>query len=201
MKITATLVEATQVAALATSDQLNRTETHIPGWVVRGAFASSWLRARANRMPSGRFEMSDAERALFVETFEGGVRFSPLFVKDPPTSLSVFGHKYEGKDRSHRLDTALKPNFAAPEDCPSCGATFESKRGLVEAPPARTRTSVSIGDAETAREGLLFSRRSLEPSRLWSQQQFASTLTGWLTGSETGLAQLKDLTTIRLGGR
>lgn len=112
MKITATLVEATQVAALATSDQLNRTETHIPGWVVRGAFASSWLRARANRMPSGRFEMSDAERALFVETFEGGVRFSPLFVKDPPTSLSVFGHKYEGARQEssarHGAETELR---------------------------------------------------------------------------------------------
>ncbi|MBK8867349.1 MAG: type III-B CRISPR module-associated Cmr3 family protein [Dermatophilaceae bacterium] len=192
------LAEPAQLATLATSDQLNRTETYVPGWVVRGALANAWLTQHAVRTRTGRFDLEPDQRKQFVSLFEGNVRFSPLYAGGQlPVPLSVFGHKHEDADLSHRFDAAHEDDFTHPEVCPvdQCRQRIEGKRGLAATPSVVTRSSVVVGQDGTAVKGLLFSRASLDP------RGGDTTFTGVIEGPSDLLGVLTSLSHVRIGGR
>lgn len=210
-----TLTQPTQIAPSIGSDQLRRTERHIPGWVVRGALAAAWL--RTNGAPA-----TPAARERFTALFEGGVRFGPLFAAGGPPPRSAHEHKYGAESGCAQavFDAAWRPRLDTPQDCPHCGQEWvpmpwRDTGGL----SVTTRTSVQIDPAnQVAAKGVLFSRERILPfrtSRMESieetpngaRRRIASvrsdtTLSGSLVCSDPTLAdELGSLSGVRIGGR
>lgn len=187
--LTITIRQPTQVSTRVRVDNILETEGHLPGAAVRGALAAAWI-AR-NGSPTG-----SAARSRFEQLFEGGVRFAPAYHASPPVSLAVRGHKYGGGDDCDpfEIDEAKATAPLTASSCPHCGQAFVELKGLrsQDRPPIGRHTSVAISDANTAKDGQLFSRDSLKAN---------ITLTGSLTGSLDLLEELAGLGTIVLGGR
>ncbi len=187
--LTVTLRQPTQVSTRIRSDQLNATETHIPGWVVRGALANAWIRARG--APEG------SARAEFVRLFEGEVRFGPLFAPDTlPPPLSRYDHKYSPDLRCNpsSFDAALTP-IEVDQPCKTCGQPWKQwSPKLSQTVPRSVRTSVAIDPVrEVAAKGQLFSRDRLSPT---------TRFTGPITSHDVGLLQqLATLKHVRIGAR
>lgn len=197
--LTVSLRQPVQVATSLRSDGVIDTVDHIPGWVVRGALAAAWI--RTNGLPD-----QPARRARFVELFEGGVRFGPLFHAEAPPPLSVHQHKYKrtAACTDQYLDAAARPDLKIPFTCPDCHQEWVPLRPKSDL-PTHVRTSVVIDPlTATAAKGLLFSRRR-KPARISDPSapggSTAVTLSGNVSGPAASVQELATLTGVRLGGR
>lgn len=184
-----TLSQPAQIGDRARKDFVLSTLEHVPGSVVRGAFAAAWLSRHGPSQPG------TPERREFLDLFEGGVRFGPL-LRDGTEfmSLAVFGHKYDPADTCATVDyDCALSDEEPPAYCPDCGSPIEQRRGLhgTRAAPVR-RTSVAIGESGTAVPGQLFTRELLQPG-----QAFRGTLAA-TAGQRSALGALGPL---RIGGR
>jgi CRISPR-associated protein Csx10 len=192
--ITFTLLQPSQVGAGARSDAVLGTLTYIPGAVVRGALAASWIALHGVPAPGTR------GRTEFLGLFEGGVRYGPLFAGGPFMALSVLSHKYQAKDgcRFSALDEAV--HGASGSECDDCGSPLEPTTRLEVGPVlVRRRTSVAIGAHGVAVRGQLFSRDSLAPQ---DSQGARSAFTGHIVaGHPAQLEALAALSSVRIGGR
>ena len=203
-QLTVTLRQPTQVSTSVRSDGVLDTEDHIPGWVVRGAFAAAWIRQFGEPTRS-------TKRGLFQRLFEGEVRFGPLFIGAPPPPLSAHEHKYQVTPncRASHVDAALLDLTTVLRECQDCQQTWEPMRPRSSTVPIHTRTSVVIDrDTDVAAKGLLFSRRRLPArSRVSADGDRESTvapvtLRGHLTSDDsTLLSELANLSGLRIGGR
>lgn len=184
-----TLRQPAQLGDKARKDNVLSTLEHIPGSVLRGAFAARWLARHGESKPG------TPERDEFAGLFEGGVRFGPLL--RPGTefmSLAMIGHKYDPRDGCQVVDYDRAVGDQPPLYCPDCGSPLEQRRGLTgDRCAPRRRTSVSVGEAGVARSGVLFTRETLAAG-----QTFRGTITA---GDDRLLTVLAGLGPVRIGGR
>ncbi len=184
-----TLRQPAQIGDRARDDFVLSTLEHVPGTVVRGAFAASWLASKGVSAPGS------PQRAEFLRLFEGGVRFGPLL--RPGTEfvpLSVVTHKYRPLETCAEVEYDQAVTGEAPLRCPDCESPLDQVKALRgDRPPVRRRTSVSIGESGVARRGVLFTRETLEAG-----QEFRGALVATCPAL---LSVLAGLGPIRVGGR
>lgn len=152
-------VTARQPLALGTRPRAGApapTHRYIPGSVLRGALAAAWITEHDG--PTGK----DEPPAEFRDLFERDVRFGPLFTAGSTVvPLSVLHCKYQRDDACARVfrDEAFGEDT---DRCPHCDGLLERGKGEVTSFGAGTPTSrttrVALTVAETAEEGLLFTR-------------------------------------------
>jgi CRISPR-associated protein Csx10 len=184
--VTVSLRQRTMLGGLPRSDQRNAAVDHIPGAVLRGAFAAAWIRAHG--VPA----RGSAHREEFVELFEGGVRFGPLYAKGGPVPLSVLQHKYPATADCpfDELDRAV--DSSARDVCPECGSPLEQARGLrrEDEPKTVDRVGLRIHPSGVAAHGHLFTQEELKPAAF----------TGEIIGDPAVVARLDELAALRIGG-
>jgi len=186
--LTVTLRQRAQVGDRARSDFVVGTHDHLPGGVMRGAFAGSWLARHGGH--------ADTDLAAFLALFEGGVRYGPLFVDQPPVPLSVVAHKYLPSDDCEFSELDQAVNGDAPARCLACDSPLETPKGLGgAAPPVSRRTSVAIHTSGVAATGQIVTRDTLDT--LDTDLRFR----GNLVGDASLLDVLADLSPLRIGGR
>ena len=163
------------------------THRHVPGSVGRGAFAAAWIARHG--MPGG------SGRERFVELFEGGVRFGPLFSAGPPAPLSLVVHKYGHTPVCLQAEWDRAAGQTPPPACPDCGRALEASKGALPEPP-RTRTAahVALTEQETAADNNLFDRDVVAKGS-------STSFDGAVDGPPELLRQLQELTRLRIGGR
>lgn len=168
------------------------TDTHrfVPGSVLRGALAASWLTEHRPPKPD---TTGDGE---FQRLFEGGVRFGPLYpCDDALRPLSVFGCKYAEEETCREFTHDAAFDGAAPATCPACGdAPVEASKGHVDGIGVVEHTRVQLDERERAADGQLYTRRALPAG---------TKLTGFIDGDPDGqLAWLMQTErSVLLGGR
>jgi CRISPR-associated protein Csx10 len=186
MTLTVTLRQRAQVGDRARSDFVVGTHDHLPGAVVRGAFAGSWLARHGGN--------ANTDRATFLQLFEGGVRYGPLFHDQPPVPLSIVGHKYPASDDCDfsELDQALSGD--APTRCPTCDSPLETPRllGAAASTPTSRRTSVAISSSGVAQRSQIVTRDTVDAGLAFR---------GHLVADASLLDELADLAPLRVGGR
>ena len=126
----------------------------VPGWVLRGALASRWIREH------GRPVAGSARRNEFLDLFEGSLRYGPMVVAGSSIEpLSVAGCKYpKGEECSVSfIDLA----FADATSCPKCGGPLEPLKGAVRGVKVAARARVSLDASERAHDGSLFTREEI----------------------------------------
>jgi CRISPR-associated protein Csx10 len=198
--LTLTLRQAAQLGDRPREDFVLSTLEHIPGSVVRGAFAAAWI--RKNGPP-------ESGLAEFRRLFEGGVRFGTLL--RPGTefdSLAVLRHKYPhaGACQVPDYDRAVLAagdgrktgRGEPPLNCPQCHSPLEPGRGIrrdgePDRAEKRRRTSVAIGESGVAVRGQLFTRETLRP-----RESFTGTL---VAENPADLELLRGIGPVRVGGR
>jgi CRISPR-associated protein Csx10 len=187
-ELTLTLSQPAQLGDRARKDYVLSTLEHVPGSVVRGAFAAAWLARNGVSKPG------TPQRKEFLGLFEGGVRFGSLLRDDTEfMSLAVVGHKYDPTDACGDIDYDRAMGDDPPQHCPDCGSPLEQRRGLHGTRPAPTRrTSVAIGESGTAVSGQLFTRETLQAGQAFR---------GTIVVGEDLRAILGDLGPVRIGGR
>ncbi|MEI2776358.1 MAG: type III-B CRISPR module-associated Cmr3 family protein [Tetrasphaera sp.] len=188
--LTVTLLQPAQVSTGRRSDNVRETADHLPGWVVRGAFAAAYIRCFGP--PTDPHYRED-----FVSLFEGGVRFPPLFNKDRPYPLSVLTHKYGPRGcQAGDLDLALQPlTLEASLRCADCSEPLKGLRGLPKRPPVDRHTSTQVAARGVAVAETLHSRDSLRSGLSFS---------GSLIGDSQALELLKEIAdevNVSIGGR
>jgi len=188
-ELTLTLAQPAQLGDRARKNFVLSTMEHVPGSVVRGAFAAAWLARHGPSRPG------TAERKEFLDLFEGGVRFGAL-LRDGTEfmSLAVSGHKYDPTDGCATVDyDRAMSDDDPPPYCPDCGSPIEQRRGLHGARPTLARrTSVAIGESGTAIPGRLFTRELIEAGQVFR---------GTLAATPDQAAILEALGPVRIGGR
>lgn len=192
-------VTAQQVLHLGTRPDAGwLTDTHrfVPGSVLRGALAASWL---AEHRPPSPDTTADPE---FHRIFEGAVRFGPLYPRDDALyprddalrPLSVFGCKYATDPPCQNVAHDAAFEQADQPRCPACGGPMQASKGTIDgaATPAG-HTRVQLDALERASDGQLFTRRALPRG---------TALTGLIDGDlDTDLRWLAGERLVRLGGR
>jgi CRISPR-associated protein Csx10 len=187
-ELTLTLRQPAQIGDKARSDFVLGTQDHLPGTVVRGAFAASWIATH------GAPEHGSPSRQKFLDLFEGGVRFGPLFADGEVLPLSVVTHKYQPQEDCPEIEFDLALVDDAPGRCETCESPLErSRERRGEAVRVRRRTSVAIATSGVARRGQLVTRDTLEAG-----QSFSGTL---VAGNQEAMDALALLGPVRVGGR
>lgn len=161
------------------------THQHIPGAVLRGALAEKWIREHG--VPSSDPEL----RAVFLDLFERGVRFGPLFAPGSTiVPLSVWTCKYRPNPacRGEWYDEAWEE---VPPHCKRCEGPLSRGNGSTihvgqDADQRVLRTMhVELTDQGTAEEGKLFTRETLAHRVGGKQVCFTGRIVGggdWLQG-------------------
>jgi CRISPR-associated protein Csx10 len=182
-------VTAQQVLHLGVSPDAGwLTDTHrfVPGSVLRGALAATWLAVHRGPNPD---TTGDAE---FQRLFEGPIRYGPLYPSDMALRpLSVYGCKYpvDRACREYAHDAAF--DGSPPSRCPRCGTSpTAASKGAVHGAGVAEHTRVRLDELERAADGQLFTRRALPAG---------TRLTGLVDGDIRWLGE--DEWHIRLGGR
>jgi CRISPR-associated protein Csx10 len=188
-ELTLTLSQPAQFGDRARKNFVLSTMEHVPGSVVRGAFAAAWLARHGPSRPG------TPERKQFLDLFEGGVRFGPL-LRDGTEfmSLAVAGHKYDPTGACAVVDyDRAMTDTDPPAYCPDCRSPIERRSGLQgERPVPVRRTSVAIGESGTAIPGQLFTRELLHAGQAFR---------GTLTATPEQQTVLAGLGPVRVGGR
>ncbi|MFI8774863.1 type III-B CRISPR module-associated Cmr3 family protein [Gordonia sp. NPDC062954] len=178
------------------------TLTHIPGSVLRGAFAAAWLAAHGGAV-------DPTHRGEFIKLFEGPTIFGPCFAGLPPTPASLRIHKYAPGDQCKTklfIDDAkpMKPKDASATSCAACHSPLERAKptsnpfGPSPQPTAGrstvARSHVTIADDGVAKDSELFMREEINHRNVAS-------FVGRLEGDAVSIRRLSALTTLRIGGR
>jgi len=187
MQITALLAEPAALGKPSRADYRQDTYDHVPGSVLRGALAATWLRTPGAPGP---------EHTTFRTVFEGEGLFGPLHsTASLPVPLSVWTHKGEPGPCCTKLwwDAAVEA-LPDPLSCPTCrGRLAQSKGDPVGTPRLHSRTRVALDNNGVAAEGRLFRRDALATEL---------PLTGWVSGAAVdALAPAGQVVTeLRFGG-
>lgn len=169
LEVTVTARQALAIGQRPTADAPVHSHLHIPGSVLRGALAATWITQYGEPDPvrPGRGNVPAARKPEFIGVFERGVRFGPLFMTGSViVPLSVVQCKYapERDCRDMLFDEAFAP---VPKRCPVCDGPLVQGRGDVgffgRGDVQTEKTRLALSDGETAQEGLLFTRRALRP--------------------------------------
>lgn len=189
-RLTLTLRQPAQVSTRRRSDNVRETASHLPGWVVRGAFAAAFIRCFG---PPAEARHRDE----FVTLFEGAVRFPPLYSGGLPHSLSLLTHKYPASGcQAGDVDLALRPTEVQPRTrCAKCLEPLKGLRGIPDAGRTRRHTSTQVDARGVAVAETLHSRDSLDAGLTFS---------GTLTGDSGGLdllGMIADEVSLTIGGR
>lgn len=187
-ELTLTLSQPAQLGDRARKDYVLSTLEHVPGSVVRGAFAASWLARHGVPAPGS------PQRKEFLGLFEGGVRFGSLLCEGTEfMSLAVVGHKYDPTGACGQIDYDRAAGDEPPVYCPDCCSPLEQLKGLHgDRPAPARRTSVAIGESGTAISGQLFTRETLRAGQAFR---------GTIVASRDLLEILAGLGPVRIGGR
>jgi CRISPR-associated protein Csx10 len=190
-ELTLTLRRPAQVGDKARSDFVLSTRDHLPGTVVRGAFAAAWIARHGAPVPGS------PRRDEFLRLFEGDVRYGSLL---PPgldiTPLSVVTHKYQPGGECAESEYDRAAHDSVPARCPDCGSPLEQSsalRGDGDAPRVHRRTSVVIAPSGVASRGQIVTRDTLAAG-----QAFRGTL---VAADPALLGLLAGLGQVRVGGR
>ncbi|MGP4020998.1 type III-B CRISPR module-associated Cmr3 family protein [Saccharopolyspora sp. 5N708] len=163
--VTATLAEPVAAVRDLRNDYRQESYDHIPGTVVRGALAATWI--RHHRPPK-------QDDVTFLEIFESDGTFGPLHSHNSlPVPLSVKVHKYRPGATCTQLwwDTATgsKDDF-----CPSCKQKLEFSKGDPTGQVQRSqRTHVALDEEGVAVDGSLYRQNSIAAGNVFA---------GWLSG-------------------
>jgi CRISPR-associated protein Csx10 len=183
-------VLARQRVALGTGSEIGYfTGTHsfVPGSVLRGALAATWIAEHGPPVPGG-----GGGPAAFRELFDGDIRYGPLHAAGSVTvPVSAWLCKYP-KDQICK-GLAVDAAFEAGSRCPACRGPLEQGKGQVVLPAGTvldriTRTSIDSRTGK-AKEGELYAHAALPAGTI---------LTGYIRGRDPWLEQPRQL---RLGGR
>ncbi|WP_162182625.1 type III-B CRISPR module-associated Cmr3 family protein [Actinoalloteichus caeruleus] len=166
---------------------LTRTHRHVPGSVLRGALAAAWIAEHGE--PAADPDLRNQLR----DTFERGVRFSPLFAEGSsvvPLSVLRCSYLSQAACADVVVDTAWDEEGT---DCPECDGPLRAGRGEVEFvgadDPVVHRTRVALNPDGTARDGALFTREALNHRDGGTPRRFLGTIltrdteTSWLSAS------------------
>lgn len=166
------------------------TDTHrfVPGSVLRGALAASWL--AEHRAPAPE-TTADTE---FQRIFEGTVRFGPLYPDDDALRpLSVFGCKYAADPGCQAVAHDAAFDGPAPNRCLACAGPMVPSKGTIGGMPA-AHTRVQLDALERAANGQLFTRRAVPRGT-----RLTGLIDGDLAGALRWLADGDHM--VRFGGR
>ena len=166
--VTATLTQTTALGVAGRADYRQATYDHVPGSVLRGALAATWLRTPGAPGP---------DDTLFHRVFEGDGAFGPLHSPESlPIPLSAWTHKAIPIDACSTT-TWDEIDGTVPETCPVCpptrGKLERSKGQPTGSPRIGARSRVELDDSGVAADGKLFRRAALDAGTV---------LTGWVTG-------------------
>jgi CRISPR-associated protein Csx10 len=120
-----TLRQPAQIGDKARSDYVLSTQDHLPGAVVRGAFAAAWIAAHGAPGHGSPF------REQFLRLFEGAVRFGPLFGGAEFTPLSVASHKYQADENCSVVEYDQALQDAVPVRCRNASPRWNTPRACV----------------------------------------------------------------------
>ncbi|MFY9263792.1 MAG: hypothetical protein GX483_04845 [Actinomycetaceae bacterium] len=136
---------------------LTRTHPYLPGSVVRGALAATWLR-----------ESNGTADSLFTTVFEQG-RFSPAFPSGAVLeNQSVKQCKYHDGNSGHPEFVDLAFDHTGNSET-HCGAGRDDLKGNVSGVRVGTRVTTALDPGKnTASEGKLFSREYLEKGTVFA---------------------------------
>jgi CRISPR-associated protein Csx10 len=167
--VTATLTQTAALGVAGRADYRQDTYDHVPGSVLRGALAATWLRTPG---------APGADHPVFREVFEGDGAFGPLHSAESlPTPLSMWTHK------TGPLPTCPTPWWDETTDkvpdqcqhCPEPRATLERSKGQpVGRPRIGARSRIAIGADGIAENARLFRRAAVDAGTV---------LRGWVSGS------------------
>lgn len=188
-RITVTLLEPAAAGKRLRTDFVQDTYNHLPGTVVRGAYAARWLNESEQ-------DPDVVSKSLeFLETFEGSGSFGPLHNENSlPLPLSVKQHKYApGK----KCDVVWDQKFKAAEveTCPTCKQDLEFSKGEAAGTVRQhRRTRAELDEEGVARAGQLFTQNSLDRETRFS---------GWLHGRALSAVHVdgQPIDTLYFGGR
>lgn len=185
VRVTATLDEPASLGRGRRADFRQDTFDHVPGSVVRGAYAATWIRTHG---------VDITTTPEFTAMFEGTGTFGPLHTDASlPLPLSVYRHKYEPSRICEWLwwDRALGHDET---ECPDCGQQLEPGRGEPIGEVARVhRTRAALDLDGVARKSQLFQTSALPAG---------TRLHGWVTGPAVHALRLGDIpiTRLKFGG-
>ena len=133
-----TLLSPAAIGELRSAGFVTRTLRYVPGSVVRGALARTWLVDHDLTAP--------AERRSFLELFEGGVSFGPLHRSGClPAPLSLLTHKYPARSTCPKSFDA----FAHQDPwCPTCNGLLEPGKGSISGVATTMETHVQLPTSE-----------------------------------------------------
>lgn len=190
-----TLRQPAQIGDRVRNDAVLTTLRHIPGAVIRGALAAAWISRHGAPEPGTR------GRAQFLELFEGGVRYGPLFAGEPVPSLAVLTHKYPPTPECDHVDLDEVEHPDPPGQCAQCDSPWKQETSLRrdDSIVVRRRTSVVMTSAGVAQRGGLFFRDRLAERR---DDGTPLALEGHLVTDDPSAAEaLAALERVRIGGR
>jgi CRISPR-associated protein Csx10 len=160
----------------------------VPGSVLRGALAARWI---AHHGPPNT--AAPADRAQFLELFEGDIRYGPLLADHSAIEpLSVQRCKYRPQSTcwAQVHDASAQDAGPPPTSCPHCGGPMTAGKGTVVGLRLGEATRTQLDPDETVAAGRLFSRRHIPAG---------TRLRGHIVGQHPWLAA--PPTTIWVGGR
>lgn len=157
---------------------------YVPGWVLRGALAASWIREH------GEPSRSSPHRAEFIDLFEGSIRFGALVaVGTAFEPLSVVRCKYPRSIECQQFEVDLVAVTA--NRCAHCGGSLEALKGALRNSVLREHARVALDQSGRALDGQLFTREEIP---------VGSELQGCIAGEHPWLAGLQSAATW-FGGR
>jgi len=188
-----TLTQPAQIGDRARADSTLSTLSYIPGPVIRGAMAAAWIAQHGAPSPGTR------RRQEFLDLFEGGVRFGPLFAGEGFTYQSVLSHKYPAGDGCDRVELD-EVDTEADDSCPQCHSPWQISKALNDGNVVtHRRASVRIGSAGVAVRGVLFTRDSIDPRR---RDGTAAVFTGPCVSDDPALMDtIRSIRNVKIGGR
>jgi CRISPR-associated protein Csx10 len=182
--VTATLEQPAALGRGAQADNRQLTFDHVPGSVLRGAYAAAWIRRHG----------PIADDQDFADIFEGVGAFGPLHCPQSlPLPLSIWRHKYPTQCTKKRWDRAFGENAT---ECPECGIKLEQSKGTPMGAAALSRRLRSALDSE----GTTIDQQLFEVSTLTA----GTRLSGWVSGPAVRALRHGDQVVPRLklgGGR
>lgn len=195
MKITARPAERVYAGQRPESSHTASSYPYVPGPVVLGGFAATWIREFGPPQQAG-----STRRDEFISLFHGDVMWPALWAEGSvlvPLSVKVCKYGFKTADgdgcRTFAFDTTadLGPDAPpSPSRCPHCGGPLEHGKGQVLHVPMVGTTRVELepmlgeeptaaGRRERAKESQLFARRSIERGTTLVGES-PTGVTGWL---------------------
>lgn len=153
-----TLLSPAAIGDLRSSAFLTRTLRYVPGSVVRGALAQTWL--IDHELAEG------SDRRVFVALFEGDVSYGPLHKAGSlPDALSRVSHKYVPTNKCRKVLDAFDPSSRG-EQCPVCKGVLETGKGSIQGVAVTVDNHAQL-PRSPGEDPTLFSRERLDRGQVF----------------------------------